>query len=148
MASSEPAFSLDCRSRGGGFESRRLRQAKVEVDILVNKGAVYPSGRLFRVESGVLRQTFEIHFLGATWARRAFVRGLRAATMAGISGIAGRFLGRRGRRSPYGESRQRVPRPVSPRPATIPTKSRRSTPSVVGFDGPGRRSAEAPTGGS
>lgn len=62
------ASVLDCAGR--------LRQKGVEVDVLVNNGAVYPAGRLLTIGSEILRETFDINLFGAAWACRAFVPGM------------------------------------------------------------------------
>ncbi len=57
-----------------------LRKANVQVDVLVNNAAIYPSGNLLDTEEpDLLREAMEINFFGAVRTCRAFVPGMRRA---------------------------------------------------------------------
>jgi NAD(P)-dependent dehydrogenase (short-subunit alcohol dehydrogenase family) len=57
--------------------ARRLSDAGIEVDVLVNNAGIYPTTPLLRVDEATLRESFEVNALGAWRTCRAFVPGMR-----------------------------------------------------------------------
>jgi NAD(P)-dependent dehydrogenase (short-subunit alcohol dehydrogenase family) len=56
--------------------ARRLAEAGVQVDVLVNNAGVYPTEPFFRVEEAVLLASLEANLLGAFRTCQAFVPGM------------------------------------------------------------------------
>ena len=56
--------------------ARRLAEAGVQVDVLVNNAGVYPTASFFRVEEAVLLASLEANLLGAFRTCQAFVPGM------------------------------------------------------------------------
>ncbi|MFE0339625.1 SDR family NAD(P)-dependent oxidoreductase [Streptomyces sp. NPDC058955] len=64
----DPAGAADC--------ARRLREDGVTVDVLVNNAGTYPTTPFFDVSEHLLRDTLDIHLMGAFRTCRAFVPGM------------------------------------------------------------------------
>ena len=65
---------LDVRQEGAaGLLAERLRQAGLQVDVLVNNAAVYPEGSLLEAPTEAFRDALGTNFAGALWTCRAFV---------------------------------------------------------------------------
>jgi NAD(P)-dependent dehydrogenase (short-subunit alcohol dehydrogenase family) len=57
--------------------ARRLSDARIDVDVLVNNAGIYPTTPLLRVDEATLRESFEVNAFGAWRTCRAFVPGMR-----------------------------------------------------------------------
>ena len=55
----------------------RLREAGVQVDVLVNNAGIYPTPPLLRVDEATMSAAFEVHVLGVWRTCRTFVPGMR-----------------------------------------------------------------------
>lgn len=68
---------LDLSSEGSVRDcAARLARARVEVDVLVNNGAVLHEGDVLTTSSDDFRNAFDVNVLGALWCCRAFVPGM------------------------------------------------------------------------
>jgi NAD(P)-dependent dehydrogenase (short-subunit alcohol dehydrogenase family) len=71
---------LDVRQEGAAaLLAERLRQAGLQVDVLVNNAGVYPEGSLLEAPSEAFREALGTNFAGALWTCRAFVPAMLAA---------------------------------------------------------------------
>jgi NAD(P)-dependent dehydrogenase (short-subunit alcohol dehydrogenase family) len=59
--------------------ARRLREAGVHVDVLVNNAAIYPQGGVLDTPLEVFREVFAINLMGAVRACKAFVPEMERA---------------------------------------------------------------------
>jgi NAD(P)-dependent dehydrogenase (short-subunit alcohol dehydrogenase family) len=57
--------------------ARRLAEAGVEIDVLVNNAGLYTTTPLLAVDEDALRTALEVNFVGAWRTSRAFVPGMR-----------------------------------------------------------------------
>lgn len=55
----------------------RLKSARIDVDVLINNGAVLFEGDVFSTSSRELRAAFDINVLGSLWTCRAFVPAMQ-----------------------------------------------------------------------
>jgi len=56
--------------------ARRLRAARVDVDILVNNAAIYPQGDVLATPPEVFREAFDTNLLGTLWTCQAWAPGM------------------------------------------------------------------------
>jgi NAD(P)-dependent dehydrogenase (short-subunit alcohol dehydrogenase family) len=68
---------LDLASEGSVRDcAARLAEARIEIDVLVNNGAVLHEGDVLSTSSDDFRRAFDVNVLGALWCCRAFVPGM------------------------------------------------------------------------
>jgi NAD(P)-dependent dehydrogenase (short-subunit alcohol dehydrogenase family) len=71
------AEELDLASEGSVRGcAARLAKARLEIDVLVNNGAVLHEGDALTTSSDDFRNAFDVNVLGALWCCRAFVPGM------------------------------------------------------------------------